>query len=85
MQGLPPHRVGGLFRFRLSQVDEWVCLYIVTYCKGEQSRLRIIQDPFSKPTPKMLYQQAQYYVEEEDRARQGWEVQTTCEAGDRRT
>lgn len=23
-QGLPAHRVGGLFRFRLSQVDEWV-------------------------------------------------------------
>ena len=23
-QGLPAHRVVGLFRFRLSQVDEWV-------------------------------------------------------------
>ena len=23
-QGLPAHRVGRLFRFRLSQVDEWV-------------------------------------------------------------
>lgn len=23
-QGLPGHRVGRLFRFRLSQVDEWV-------------------------------------------------------------
>ncbi len=23
-QGLPAHRIGRLFRFRLSQVDEWV-------------------------------------------------------------
>jgi excisionase family DNA binding protein len=23
-QGLSAHRVGGLFRFRLSQVDEWI-------------------------------------------------------------
>lgn len=24
-KGLPAHRVGRLFRFKLSEVDEWVC------------------------------------------------------------
>ena len=60
-------------------------LNIVTYCKGEQSRLRIIQDPISKRTPEMLHRQVQYFVEEEDWAREGREVETNCEAGKQRT
>ena len=77
--------VTGPERDKLQQLGERAWLYVVTYCKGEQSRLRIIQDPFSKLTPEMLYRQVQYFVEEDDWARQGREVETTGEAGERRT
>ena len=75
--------VTGPERDKLQQLGERAWLYVVTYCKGEQSRLRIIQDPFSKLTPEMLYRQVQYFVEEDDWARQGWEVETTGEVGER--
>ena len=77
--------VTGPERDKLQQLGERAWLYVVTYCKGEQSRLRIIQDPFSKLTPEMLYRQVQYLVEEDDWARQGREVETPGEAGERRT
>ena len=77
--------VNGPERDKLKQIGERAWLYIVTYCKGERSRLRIIQDPFSKLTPEMLYRQVRYLVEEDDWARQGREVETTEEAGERRT
>ena len=73
--------VTGPERDKLQQLGERAWLYIVTYCKGEQSRLRIIQDPFSTLTPEMLYRQVQYLVEEDDWARQGREVETTGEDG----
>ena len=49
------------------------------------SSLRIIRDMFSKLTPEMLYRQVRYLVAEDDQARQGREVETTEEAGERRT
>ena len=69
--------VTGPERDRLQQLGERAWLYVVTYCKGEKSRLRIIQNPFSKLTPEMLYRQVQYFVEENDWTRQGREVETT--------
>ena len=75
--------VTGPERDKLQQLGERAWLYVVTYCKGEKSRLRIIQDPFSKLTPEMLYRQVQYFVEEDDWARQGREVETTGEAEER--
>ena len=51
---------------KLRQLGDRAWLYIVTYCKGEQPRLHIIQDPISKLNPEMLYRQVQYFVEESD-------------------
>jgi len=59
---------------KLRQLGERAWLYIVTFCKGERPRLRIIQDPISRLTPEMLYRQVQFLVEENDWARQGVEV-----------
>ena len=64
---------------KLQQLGERAWLYIVTYCKDKQPRLRIIQDPFSKLSPEMMYRQVQYLVAEDDWARQGREVETTGE------
>ena len=75
--------VTGPERDKLQQLGERAWLYIVTYCKNEQSRLRIIQDPFSKLTPEMLYRQVQYFVEEDDWTSQGREVDTIGELGER--
>lgn len=72
--------VTGPERDRLQQLGERAWLYVVTYCKGEKSRLRIIQNPFSKLIPEMLYRQVQYFVEENDWARQGREVETIGKA-----
>ena len=35
-QGLPAHRLGRLFRFRLSEVDEWVKASAVTLIAKEE-------------------------------------------------
>ena len=75
--------VTGPERDKLHQLGERAWLYVVTYCKGEHSRLRIIQDPFSKLTPEMLYRQVQYFVEEDDWVRQGREVEAPQDAGER--
>ncbi len=59
---------------KLRQLGERAWLYVVSYCKGEQPRLRIAQDPISKLTPEMLYRQVQYLVKESDWVGHGKEV-----------
>jgi len=59
---------------KLRQLGERAWLYIVIFCKSERPRLRIIQDPFSKLNPEMLYRQVQFMVEEEQWAGQGEEI-----------
>ncbi|HDH57201.1 MAG TPA: DUF3883 domain-containing protein [Bacteroidetes bacterium] len=59
---------------KLRQLGDRAWLYIITHCKGEQPRLRIIQDPISKLNPEMLYRQVQYFVEESDWLDKGDEV-----------
>ncbi len=63
---------------KLGQLGPRAWLYVVTFCKGERPRLRIIQDPVPKLNPEMLYRQVQYLVEEADWSKQGEE--TTLEA-----
>ncbi len=59
---------------RLRQLDERAWLYVITFCKGERPRMHIIQNPAAKLSPKMLYRQIQYFVNEDDWALQGQEV-----------
>ena len=75
--------ITGPERDKLQQLGERAWLYIVTYCKGEKLRLRIVQDPFSKLTPEMLYRQVQFFIEESDWARQGQDIETAAEAEER--
>ncbi len=56
---------------KLRQLGERAWLYIVTSCKSERPRLRIIQDPIPKLNPEMLYRQVQYFIGEKDWATQG--------------
>ncbi|GAB6186474.1 helicase-related protein [Thermopirellula anaerolimosa] len=56
---------------KLRQLGERAWLYIVTFCKDERPRLRIIRDPIARLNPQVLYRQVQYLVEEGDWARQG--------------
>jgi hypothetical protein len=56
---------------KLRQLGERAWLYIVTFCRGERPRLRIIQDPIVRLNPEVLYRQVQFVVEEGDWARQG--------------
>jgi hypothetical protein len=51
---------------KLRQLGDRAFLYIVTFCKGEKPRLRIIQDPMANLHPAMLYRQVQYFVDEAD-------------------
>jgi len=51
---------------KLEQLGARAWLYVVTSCKNERPRLRIIQDPIPKLHPKMLYRQVQFLVEEPD-------------------
>lgn len=61
---------------KLRQLEDRAWLYVVTFCKGETPRLRIIQDPISKLSPEALYRQIQYLVEEGDWETYGEEVPT---------
>ena len=61
---------------KLLQLSSRAWLYIVTFCKGEKPRLRIIQDPIPKLNPEMLYRQVQFMVKESDWAGKGEEVGT---------
>ena len=59
---------------KLRQLGDRAWLYIVTHCKGEQPRLRIIQDPISKLNPEVLYRQVQFVVDEGDWSSHGQEI-----------
>lgn len=59
---------------KLRQLGDRAFLYIVTFCKNERPRLRIIQNPMSQLTPEMLYRQVQFLVEESDWKAKGEEV-----------
>jgi len=59
---------------KLRQLGSRAWLYVVTFCKGERPRLRVIQDPIPKLTPEMLYRQVQYLVKEADWGSRGDEV-----------
>jgi hypothetical protein len=59
---------------KLRQLAERAYLYVVTFCKGEKPRLRIIQNPISLLSPEMLYRQVQFLVEENDWSSKGEEV-----------
>lgn len=60
---------------RLRQLGDRAWLYIVTFCKSERPRLRIIPDPGSQLHPEMLYRQVQWLVEEQDWRRVGDDVE----------
>jgi hypothetical protein len=51
---------------KLRQLGDRTFLYIVTDCKGERPRLRIIQNPMARLTPEALYRQVQFWVDEKD-------------------
>lgn len=59
---------------KLRQLGERAYLYIVTGCRGEKPRLRIIQNPMNWLTPEMLFRQIQYLVKENDWRRYGDEI-----------
>lgn len=60
---------------KLRQLGDRAWLYIVTFCKGERPKLRIIQNPIAHLNPEMLYRQVQFLVEEDDWTAHGEEVQ----------
>lgn len=51
---------------KLRQLGDRAFLYIVTCCKGEKPKLRIIPDPMNHLHPAMLYKQVQFLVSESD-------------------
>ncbi len=59
---------------KLHQLRDRAWLYVVSFCKQEKPRLRVIQDPIPKLNPEMLYRQVQFLVEERDWGSQGEEV-----------
>lgn len=59
---------------KLRQLGDRAYLYIVTFCKGERPRLRIIQDPMRQLTPEALYRQVQYLVDEKDWKQHGEDI-----------
>jgi len=59
---------------KLRQLGDRAWLYVVTYCKGERPRLRIVCDPGARLTPEMLYRQVQWLVDERDWSSQGEEI-----------
>lgn len=58
---------------KLRQLGDRAWLYVVTFCKDERPRLRMIQDPIPSLKPEMLYRQVQFLVEEEDWSSHGQE------------
>ena len=60
---------------KLRQLGQRAWLYVITFCRDEQPRLHIIQDPGSRLKPTMLYRQIQYLVDENDWMQQGLEVE----------
>ncbi len=60
---------------KLRQLGDRAFLYIVTFCKSERPRLRIIQNPMAQLTPEVLYRQVQFCVDEKDWQTSGEEVE----------
>lgn len=59
---------------KLRQLGERAFLYIVTFCKSDQPRLRIIQNPIPQLEAEDLYRAVQYVVGEESWQSKGEEV-----------
>ena len=59
---------------KLRQLGERAYLYIVTDCRGERPRLRVIRDPMIQLTPEALFRQVQYIVQLPDWASRGEEI-----------
>ena len=66
---------------KLRQLGPRAWLYVVTFCKGERPKLRIIQDPVPKLDPTMLYRQVQYLVDEKDWSGEGEEAEVPADGG----
>ncbi len=64
---------------KLRQLEYRAWLYVVTFCKDERPRLRIIQDPVPKLNPEMLYRQVQFLVKEQDWRHQGEDAPVPAE------
>lgn len=56
---------------KLRQLGQRAWLYVVTFCRGDRHRLRIIQDPIPKLSPQVLYRQVQFIVDERDWSAEG--------------
>lgn len=61
-------------RDKLQQLKERAFLYVVTHCKHDRPRLRVIRDPMASLEPEMLYRQVQWLVNEKDWTVHGQEV-----------
>jgi len=59
---------------RLHQLGDRAWLYIITYCRGNQPKLTIIQDPGLKLNPTEMYRQVQYAVTQDDWGHHGEEI-----------
>ena len=59
---------------KLRQLGERAYLYIVTDCRGERPRLRVIRDPMIQLTPEALFRQVQYIVQLPEWASRGEEI-----------
>ena len=62
---------------KLRQLGDRAWLYIATFCKDADPRLRIINDPIAKLNPELLYRQIQFLINEEDWTGQGEEILQT--------
>jgi hypothetical protein len=59
---------------KLRQLGERAWLYIVTFCKSDKPRLRLIQDPVPKLNLEEVYRQVQFMVDENDWRQHGEEA-----------
>jgi hypothetical protein len=60
---------------KLEQLGDRAFLYIVTNCKGEKPRLRIIQNPFPQLKHENLFRAIQYVVDKENWEAKGEDVE----------
>jgi len=59
---------------KLRQLGERAFLYVVTYCKSNAPRLRIIQDPIPQLERENLFRAVQYLVDKENWEAKGMEI-----------
>ena len=59
---------------KLRQLGERAFIYVVTFCKGDKPRLRIIQDPIPQLEAENLFRAVQYLVDEENWQTKGEEA-----------